>query len=1094
MLLSLLKRCAALTLFCLGFNALAVPPEGYLVQAYDVDSGLPDSSVTSIAQTPDGYLWVGTVHGGLARFDGQRFVTFDPGNTPELHSIEIEKLLVDGLGTLWIGTVEGALVSYRGGQFHFEQQNTETPQAWLNKVISSTSNSVLLASYYGWLFQGTVTDGTNHWESRTAPGGDPSSSPCRDRDGTIWYRGRDASLNQFRDNKFVRLTNPPGLRGSKVNALLTDAAGQLWVGTEKELARWDGEKFLNLTPTNGPMDLNVNQMAACPDGSLWVRSGREFKKYRDLHWVAQVDDWGGAGPQLSDHALMLNADSHGGLWVSHYQDGVWHADADGRGSQVRLPNTLVECWFEDHEGNVWLGLGGGSGLVCLRKPVFHTIWPTDMRGQVANRSICEDQSGAMWFGTSENILLRWRDGLFTTFTPPHKKEAGFDTIVFPGEAGQLLVGSVLNGLMLFNDEKFTRPFPASDIGAVARVIYKDTKNRVWIGSEFGLFCWDRGELKRYTEKNGFMPAYVLAITEDKTGAIWIGTAMGELRRFKDEQFRSYFPKDSRLISQVASPLNADSFKGLNRGSLSGGERFWSLYADPQGVIWIGSLGGGLLRFEDGKFTRFISREGLPNDYISQILEDQFGRLWLGSRNGIVRVNKTALNQYSRSATNSLRFVSYGKSDGLPTAECSGGGQPACWRSKDNRLWFATAKGAAWIDPAEVVSNNLLPTTVIEEIYMDGRLQTRNQQPLRSVAVRPPTRLTLPPGRHYLEFKFTAPILTSPDQVKFRWKLVGLETAWARESHGRSANYSFVPPGDYEFQVQACNRDGVWNTNSASVQLTLLPYIWQTWWFKSGSWLLGFSLVAGTAFWNLRRRQRLQLQRLEHARARTQERLEYQQAMERERARIAQDLHDDLGASLTQVAWLGELANQKDAPADERQNLMTQITGQSRDMVRAIDEIVWAVNPKNDSLDHLVTYTCEFAEQFFRDTSTRCRVDVQEELPSCSLPSDVRHNLFLALKEALHNVAKHARARHVWVRVKVVGSMAHFVIEDDGVGFVCGEKNRGDGLKNLRDRAAAIGAEFELHSKPGEGTFVSWKLSLGMAGSEKPSPGLINANH
>jgi signal transduction histidine kinase len=161
--------------------------------------------------------------------------------------------------------------------------------------------------------------------------------------------------------------------------------------------------------------------------------------------------------------------------------------------------------------------------------------------------------------------------------------------------------------------------------------------------------------------------------------------------------------------------------------------------------------------------------------------------------------------------------------------------------------------------------------------------------------------------------------------------------------------------------------------------------------------------------------------------------------------------------------------------------MTQITGQSRDMVRAIDEIVWAVNPKNDSLDHLVTYICEFAEQFFRDTPTRCRVDVQELLPPCSLSSDVRHNLFLAVKEALHNVAKHASASHVWVRVKVVGAVAHFVIEDDGLGFVPGTKTRGDGLKNLYDRAAAIGAEFELHSQPDEGTFVSLKLPLGPAG-------------
>ena len=200
-------------------------------------------------------------------------------------------------------------------------------------------------------------------------------------------------------------------------------------------------------------------------------------------------------------------------------------------------------------------------------------------------------------------------------------------------------------------------------------------------------------------------------------------------------------------------------------------------------------------------------------------------------------------------------------------------------------------------------------------------------------------------------------------------------------------------------------------------------------------------------------------------------------MERERARIAQDLHDDLGASLTHVAWLGEAASHEAVAPAERQSLVTQITAKSRDMVRAIDEIVWAVNPKNDSLDHLVTYLCEFAEQFFRDTPTRCWVDVEERLPVCPLPSDVRHNLFLAAKEALHNVAKHAGASQVWVRVKVQGGSVQFVIEDDGRGFVPGAQPGGDGLENMRRRAEIIGAKCELGSTPGQGASVTWKLPL-----------------
>jgi signal transduction histidine kinase len=590
-------------------------------------------------------------------------------------------------------------------------------------------------------------------------------------------------------------------------------------------------------------------------------------------------------------------------------------------------------------------------------------------------------------------------------------------------------------------------------------------------------------LKHFTAVDGFPPADVQAITGDKGGDLWVGTAAGELRRFKGGRFETFRPTDAPNAGAALQEIQeADALQLHNSGTLIGSERFWVLHADEDGVIWIGTLGGGLLRFEDGKFTRYTPRDGLPNEHVSQILEDQRGQLWLGTRGGIVRVSRAALNQFARGVSPSILFVTYGKSDGLSALECSGGSQPACWRGRDGRLWFTTVKGAVWVNPEELPVNALPPPVVIEEISVDGQRMDKDGQSSESPAVRLPARLTVPPGRHYLNFKFTAPSLTSPDKVRFKWRLAGLEPDWGRESSQHSVAYSFLPPGDYEFQVRACNNVGVWNETGAKLKLTVQPYFWQTWWFKIGTPLLGFGLVGGGVFGALRRRQRMQLQRLEHDQALAQERYENQHAMERERARIAQDLHDDLGASLTHVAWLGELASREEMLATERHDFVTQITAKSRDMVRAIDEIVWAVNPKNDSLDHLVTYVCEFAEQFFLGTPTCCRVDVEELLPVCPLPSDVRHNLFLAAKEALHNVAKHAAASRVWVRVKLEKDFVRFVIEDNGCGFAPRTQTGGDGLENMRQRAAAIGVEFELRSTPGQGTSVTLKLPLAPAAS------------
>ena len=1063
------KSCALLTLAFSVSSAQVSANEDFLVQVWDTDAGLPDSSVTSIAQTPDGYLWVGTSHGGLARFDGQRFVNFHPGNTPALNSIEIRKLVVDLQGTLWVGTVEGELLSYRDNRFQFECLNTETPAAWLSGVLSSSTNSVVLTSSYGWLLQGTLGNGTNRWESLRAPGGYSNPSTCRDGQGTIWYRTSEGRLGQFRTNQFVRVTNPPGLRSPQINTLLTDGAGTLWVGTDKELARWDGGKFVNMTPTNGEPDLNIQQMVACPDGSLWIKTDRDLRKYREQQWVAHVEAWDGGEPQLFTFPLMMNGDARGGLWFSLYGKGVWHVNASGQVSRLGeaqgLPNALVECYFEDREGNVWLGMTGG-GLACVRERIFHTIWPVTSQSHLLDRSVCQDQTGAMWFGASANVVLRWENGVFSSFTPDPEQSSGFDTTVFPGAAGQLWVGYVGNGVFTLEGDKFTRPFPAADIGTVARVIYRDRAGRIWIGSEFGLFCWEKGALKRFVEADGFTAAYVLAITEDSHSNLWIGTAAGELRCYRDGKFTTFIPKDSPVAHLVAAS-EVDAFQNRNRGVLSGGERFWALYADAEGAIWIGGLGGGLLRFEAGQFTRYTSREGLPSEHINQILEDARGRLWVGTQNGIVQVSKAALNRFAGGEKSQLRFVAYGKLDGLPTAECSGGCQPACWRSRDGHLWFTTRKGAVWVDPEEVRSNPLPPPVVIEDIAVDGHSVAEDKQLAESPAIRLPSRLTVLPGRHYLDFKFTAPSLTSPDRVRFKWRLAGLEREWGRESNRRSVSYSFVPPGDYEFQVQACNSDGVWNETGAAIKLTVQPYFWQTRWFPLVATVGLVVISAASVALGLRARHRRRLARLEVLRV-----------TELERSRIARDLHDELGSGLTEVTMLTAPFPGADLSSDKLRERLRRAGDRAHGLVDALDEIVWAVDPAKDNLPALAKYFAGYVEDYLKDSNIACLVQMPVTFPEWSVPAQVRHQLFLAVREAVTNAVRHARPGRIEFTMKLAEErQLEINVTDDGHGFDAATVAAGNGLANQRTRLASVGGYCEIISQLGGGTTVKLTVAL-----------------
>jgi ligand-binding sensor domain-containing protein len=802
--------------------------DDYMVDVWDADRGLPQSTVTSIAQTPDGYLRIGTLLGGLARFDGVRFVTYDPANSPNLSSIEIQQLQVDAQGALWIGLVDGAFITRSNGRFHFERQDPQTPYSLMGKVVASRTNEVILSSIYGWLFYGQFENGTNHWLTLKPPGAHPGSSPVEDRDGVIWYRQKNLRLGRIRGQAVELLNSVPGLQDQRIYALTKDIAGQIWVGTPKELARWDGTHFVDQPLTNGQPLREVRQIAAAPDGGLWIWSENQLRKWRGDQWqtsvdVARLDLLGTQRP------VEIHPDIHGGVWLFKYGSGLWHIDANGTiaeiGARQGLPSKLIECWFQDREGNVWLGLNG-SGLACVRKRTFHVVWPDDpavARGAV---SVCEDARGQQWFGTSGDNFLRWADGHFDKWSPPPDKLSGVDTTVYPDQQDRLWVGTVQNGVWIFETNTLRRPFPSEAVGTVVRAFYQDRAGRMWIGNEFGLYCWENGQLKTFTARDGFASAHVLALTEDESGTLWLGTANGELRSYKDGKFTSYRPTDGFVISSNRLVATSEQAGTMPSGSLVGAERFWAIYPDRHGVLWIGTLSGGLLRFQDGRFTRYTTQDGLPNDNVSQILEDTRARFWLGTRGGIACVEREDLEKFARGEAPAVPCVTYGQFDGLPSIECSGGYQPDCWAGADGRLWFTTIKGATWINPKKLPFNPLPPPVRIEEFWVDKQLVYESDPGPRlrqefSGQARPPRQLTSAPlrissGRHYFEFKFTALSFMSPDKVRFKWRLRGADREWVDGGTDRSVSYSYLPPGNYEFFVQACNNDGVWNERGASL--------------------------------------------------------------------------------------------------------------------------------------------------------------------------------------------------------------------------------------------------------------------------------------
>jgi signal transduction histidine kinase len=490
-------------------------------------------------------------------------------------------------------------------------------------------------------------------------------------------------------------------------------------------------------------------------------------------------------------------------------------------------------------------------------------------------------------------------------------------------------------------------------------------------------------------------------------------------------------------------------------------------------LWIGYGGDGLGRLKDGRFSQCRMGQGLHDDFISQILTDQRGRLWLAGNRGIFSVREHELDEVAAGRVSRVQAVAYGQHEGLPRLQASHGTWPGALRDKNGSLWFAMQSGYAVVQAENLKDNPDPPAVVLERVTVNGK--TVAAYGAGEAVAAPATstspaelgqgtaRLRVLPGQRQVEFTFTAPSFKLPESLVFKYRLHGLDKGWVEAGHRRTASYPQVPAGDYRFQVLVCSSDGVWNETGAAVALTVMPNWWETAWFRVLAPLAAVGLLGGGGLLVLRRRHRRQI-----------EHLRMQQATERERVRIAQDLHDDLGSNLTQIAYLGDtLLNRPGLPA-ELVGDVVKICAAARDSTRSLDETVWAVAPDKDTLESLAGYLASLAQELLANAGVACRLDFPATLPGQPVSSELRHGLFLAFKEALHNIIRHAHATEVNIRLVNDPPEWLLVIADNGCGFEpASVTSDGHGLANIRSRLTTVGGHSEMTSQPGAGT--QWRL-------------------
>lgn len=933
-------------------------------------------------------------------------------------------------------------------------------------------------------------------------------------DGYLWIATLDG-LARFDGVRFTifNKTNTPDIHNNRFTALYPDRQGHLWLGTEVgTVTRYTGERFITYTAAHGLPRSLVTGFTGDEAGHVWVLSDgtiRQWKPsrerfvevdaphvaggYQPLEWSDRGGFWGAdaaglrrfVGGRWERHPLpapLLAETSH----VAEAQDGTtWVATPDGlltrieNGESVglgaastrkfplqwRAPSgaswalevgqdllrslTLASsdhqvtitpsALYEDTEGNLWLGTDG-QGLYRARKQLV-TVYsrPQGLVGRNVY-PIVQDQAGAIWIGAWSGGLSRFQDGRFTSYTAHDGLERGGVTALHEDADGRMWVATTQGGLQTFHDGRFTAvgdDFPPMD--TQVHVIHQDRSGAIWLGTDHGLVRRLDGVTTVFTTRDGLATDNVRVIIEPAAGnRLWIG-GYGGLTLWQDGRFTSWTESDGLPGSTIRA-----------------------LYEDDAHALWIGTYDSGLARLHEGRFTHYTTEDGLFNAGAFQILDDRRGNLWMCSNRGIYRVSRQELEEFAAGERTEIASIAYGKGDGMLNAECNGGMWPAGIRARDGTLWFPTQDGVAVIDPASVTTNTQPPSVVIESLLLD-------REPVPLPAVDRPLRI--PPTRATFEIQYVGLSFINSERVRFRHRLAGLDDDWVEAGTRRTAYYSYVPPGSYTFTVIAANRDGVWSSEGASLELVVLPPFYRTWWFLTLTMTGAVGLVA-TAW----RRRASRLKRA-HATQRAFSR-QLIASQEAERKRIAAELHDSLGQRLVIIKNLAMLASGVDG--DRHGERVEEISAEASQAIGEVREIAQNLRPHH--LDHLgLTKALEALVRKAANASTvrfAAGVDGIDGL----FPKEAEINVYRAVQECVNNILKHSGASTASVTARRSPSQLLITVQDDGRGFAPAAGSHppgrgGFGLLGMQERVTLLGGRLDIRSAPGEGTTVAMAFDV-----------------
>ncbi|MBO0357716.1 hypothetical protein J0X19_07145 [Hymenobacter sp. BT186] len=996
-----------------------------LFRTLTATDGLAENSVYAIVQDQRGFLWVAT-QDGLSRYDGVGFRTFrnDAQQPASLASNFVLSICQDRHGNLWAGT-GGGLSCYnsRTNQFHTYRAAPIDSSGLSDNFVPAVL--------------------------------------C-DRQGRVWA-GTESGLHRLnpatqRFSLFKHLPSPKAasVRRNAVRALAQDRAGVVWVGTgEGCVSRLDTSRG-HLVPDDRLQPAGV-VTTLCPDraGGLWVGTDTGLLRYLPA----------GRGPirSFNPDATHLGSlpvaaikkvfeDREGIIWVGTTEGLCRYEAATGTFSRVQhqprnrhsLPENTVQALFQDHSGLLWVGTEAGLSCARLQPSPFGSL-ATGVAGPVW--AVTSDALGRVWVGTEEHGIVCYdpatgrRQQFRHNPTDPGSIAQNYVRALCFDKQGRLWVGTQNQGLDCLEpgSTRFVHyrhnPSQSNSLADdMIQSVYEDRQGTLWVGHNGGgLSCYNptTGRFTAFRHNPGnphSLPNnFVRATFQDRQGRFWVATGGGGLSRYdvKTNQFTTF-----RADGRVPHSLSSNSVR--------------CIFQDRRGVLWVGTEGGGFSQLQDaqrGRFTTFREAQGLPNDVVYSMLEDNQGYLWLSTNKGLARFSPRT-----------RQFHTFDERDGLLQDEFNAA---ACHRSAAGQLYFGGVNGVVAFRPEAVQTNSVAPPVVLTAIRKFNR-----PIDLPDTAITERRTLLLAPQDNFFSLEFAALNFQLPEKNQYAYRLEGFDEHWIPAGRRREATYTNLDPGTYTFRVRATNNDGIWNSQGVALQIVVAPPWYRTWWFQVGvSWaVFGLLFMA----YRMRVTQLLALERVRHG--------------------IARDLHDDMGSTLSSISILSQIArnHQQQHRPDQAAALLDQIGESSRRMLDAMDDIVWAINPAHDALEDVTARMRSFASDVLEARGIDFTFRVDPSVQGQKLGMQARREFFLLFKEAVNNLAKYAQCQHASILLTYQHGQLHLTVQDDGIGFdpAGPAQGGGNGLANMRSRAAALNGQLTIDTAPGQGTTLHLKVPLG----------------